>query len=70
MLITLFYFYSSYHKCGDLWTEDPDNKMCYFYSGDSVTWSQANTSCVESDSSLVTIDSAAKNQKLLSFSKC
>ena len=60
-------YIASYHKCGDLWTEDPENKMCYFYSGDSVTWSQANTSCIESDSSLVTIDSAAKNQKLLSF---
>ena len=29
-------FIASYHKCGDYWTEDPDNKMCYFYSDESV----------------------------------
>ena len=31
-------FIANYHKCGDYWTEDPDNKMCYFYSDESVTW--------------------------------
>ena len=62
-------FIASYHKCGDYWTEDPDNKMCYFYSDESVTWSQAKSACEEQDSTLVIIQTAAKNQKLLSFSK-
>ena len=59
-----------YHECGDeYWATDPVNEKCYYYSTDKLTWNNANVSCVESDSSLVTIDSASKSAKLLSFSK-
>ena len=61
---------AGYHECGDeYWAVDPDNSKCYYYSSDKLSWNNANVSCVDADSSLVTIDSAAKSEKLLSFSK-
>ena len=61
---------ASYHECGDeYWATDPDNEKCYYYSKDKLSWPNANASCVESDSSLVTIDSAQKSAKILSLSK-
>ena len=61
---------AGYHECGDeYWALDPVSEKCFYYSGDKLSWNNANISCMESDSSLVTIDSAAKSAKLLSFSK-
>ena len=61
---------AGYHQCGDeYWTIDPESEKCLYYSGDKLSWNNANVSCMESDSSLVTIDSADKSEKLLSFSK-
>ena len=61
---------ASYHECGDeYWATDPDNEKCYYYSKDKLSWPNANASCVEADSSLVTIDSAQKSAKILSLSK-
>ena len=61
---------ASYHQCGDeYWAVDPDSKKCYYYSNDKLSWNNANVSCFDADSSLVTIDSASKSEKLLSFSK-
>ena len=63
-------FIASYHRCGnDWWTEDTAENKCYYISGDLLSWSDANTSCMESDSNLVVIDSAEKNSKFVSYSK-
>ena len=58
---------AGYNKCGDYWTEDPDRGMCYYYSGDFKSWTEANDSCVESSSNLVRINSEDKNKFLLSL---
>jgi hypothetical protein len=61
-------YIANYHKCGDYWTEDPDTGLCYYVSGELVDWNSANASCLESDSTLVMIKSAEKNNRLKSLS--
>ena len=63
-------YIADYGRCGSYWTEDSDRSLCYYYSGESgLTWSQARDSCLESDSNMVIIDSAEKNEKLLNLGK-
>lgn len=62
-------FIASYHQCGnDWWTLDPVAKKCFYFSHDSLSWFDALSSCMESDSQLVVIDSNEKNHKFISFS--
>lgn len=59
-------YIAGYHQCGnDWWSLDVQENKCYYYSPDKLSWFDAKSSCDESDSTLVVVDSAAKNNKML-----